>query len=176
MINKLIYLDNWQHITYRNGEITASSVWSDSHLPQLVNFADGLPWHDGGSGENQWLEFTFATPVTINGFRTKAHSSWDGSAFKDYEFQVYANSWITIKSGVGENQDCCEWQVILFNETTSHRFRLFMKNNWGYGYLTIQELQLSFLNGIVLFIMYDILFLVPASINLFCIISRYGGF
>ena len=147
VIHSLFVLDNWQHITYRNGEITASSVWSDSHLPQLVNFADGLPWHDGGSGENQWLEFTFATPVTINGFRTKAHHSWDNSSFKDFEFQIYNNSWITIKSGVGINQDCCEWQVIYFDETISDRFRLFMKNNWGYGWLTIQELQFNFLKG-----------------------------
>merc|ERR1712010_326691 len=49
--------------------------------------------------------------------------------------------------GQGKNQDCkntdCDWQEIRMQPTTAKYFRLFMVNNWGYGWLSIDQLELS---------------------------------
>ena len=139
--------EGWQSASWAGGEITASTSWDSSTLPQNLNKPSGNPWHDKGNGKNQWLKFEFPNPINIKGIRTKAPSGWDGSAFKNYELQISenGNDWNTVKTGQGINQDCCSWQEIDFPQSTAKFFRLYMKDNWGYGWIAIQEMQFNVL-------------------------------
>jgi len=129
--------------------VTASSSWSKDYTPDKLVGAGNAPWHGRGQGANGWLMFAFAQPTKLDGFRTKAPKDWDGSSFKDYRFEESNDGkhWKVIKSGQGQNQDCkntdCDWQEIRFTPTTAKYFRLFMVNNWGYGWLSIDQLELS---------------------------------
>lgn len=136
----------WEPITNKDGEVTSSTRWSNAYAPKNVNIPGGNPWHGKGHGKNQWLKFTFPVQVTIDGFRTKANQGWDKSAFKNYRFEMSnnGNTWTTLNSGQGINQDCCGWQEFKFDPATAKFFRLYMVNNWGYGWLSIQQIQLSF--------------------------------
>ena len=129
--------------------LSASSSWDCGHNPDMIRSASGNPWHAKGSGTHQWIKFAFPRSVTVDGFRTAAHSGWDGSAFKDYRFESSddGSSWSTVKSGVGQNQDCCSWQEIRFTATTAEYFRLYMIDDWGYKFLSINHLELAIGTG-----------------------------
>jgi len=137
--------------TLESALISASSSYSADYLPQNIVLSGSNPWHSGtpNPGVNQWLKFEFSDEVTINGFRTKAHTSWDGSSFKDYRFETFSAgpNWEVIKEGQGINQDCCDFQEIRFPATTGKFFRLFMVNNWGYGWLSLEYMEFSFIGG-----------------------------
>ena len=105
------------------------------------------PWHSSSGGE-EWITFEFPENTTLQGFRTKAHSGWGGSHFKDFRFEYASGSddWHTFYTGQGSNLDCCEWETIVFdtNSPATQKFRLFMINTWGYPYLTLEQLQLYY--------------------------------
>ena len=73
------------------------------------------------------------------------HSGWDHSSFKNYEFQVShdgGNTYQTFYSGVGVDQDCCSWQEISLRSPASGKdFRLYMIDNWGGGWLSIEQME-----------------------------------
>lgn len=122
--------------------ITASSSHNEHYLPDNIRLEAGKPWHDD-TGNNAWLMFNFTSPVTINGFRTKAPTNWPRSAFKSYRFEQSGDgeSWVIVKSGEGADLSCCEWQEIMLCETSSQYFRLYMLDTWQYSYFTINQLE-----------------------------------
>jgi hypothetical protein len=76
----------------------------------------------------------------------KRPSGWINSAFKEYAFQVSVDegiTWANVHTGTGENQDCCDFQTITFddNPTIGKYFRLYMHNNWDYGHFTISYME-----------------------------------
>merc|ERR1712227_52843 len=128
-----------------NTKITASSSWDRDYLPGNIKTSGTNPWHAarGTGGMDDYLVFEFAYAVTVNGFRTKAHSGWDGSAFKNYWFEVSEDGveWTMVQAGQGINQDCCEWQEISVCETTGKLFRLYMVDDYRYGYHSLEEME-----------------------------------
>ena len=106
---------SWQSIDLAT--ITASSFWTDetgknSYAPDNLKKPNSNPWHSGKASKSQpgWLSFSFPQDITVDGFRVKAHSGWDGSAFKDFRFEISSDdgaTWKTAKLGQGSNLDCC---------------------------------------------------------------------
>jgi len=94
---------------------------------------------------NQYIVLDAGAAITLKGFRVKAPSAWDGSAFKNFRFE-YSNdgsTWKTALAGQGKNQDCCAWQTFSFAAQHARYYRLYMVDNWGYGFLSIQEMQVD---------------------------------
>merc|ERR1711972_103662 len=137
-----------------NVQLAASSEWSSSYTVNNLKTAGTNPWHNHGSeGKTAWITFTFPGPVALKGLRTKAHSSWDGSAFKEFRFefsQDEGSTWTSFYQGQGSNLDCCDWEEIDFGTLTprSRMFRLVMENPHGYAYLSIEQLQLEICSGL----------------------------
>jgi len=135
--------------------ITASSYYNlddVNYSPDNIKIPGTKPWHSLTDTGNEWLQFVFPTAVSINGFRTKAHEGWDGTAFKNYRFEVSLDegqTWQIIKEGFGINQDCCDWQEISVACTTSKYFRLFMVDSWdpANNYLTMEQFEFSYCFG-----------------------------
>ena len=81
--------------------------------------------------------------MTVYGFRATWPEGWDSSAFKTFDFKYERdNAWIAAMSGEGADMDCCGFQTVTFCGCSSTSFRLYMIDNWGYGRLTIQYLEL----------------------------------
>jgi len=139
------YKDTWIALDKADVTVTASTSWSDDYNPSKLVEGQNNPWHGRGNGQNQWLQFAFSNDRRLGGFRYQAHTGWDGSSFKDYRFEKSndGSNWVTVKSGQGVNLDCCEWEEITWDGTPSAKyFRLFMVNDWGYKWLSINRLEL----------------------------------
>ena len=116
-----------------------------------MKFFIGPPWHSKGA-KQQWLQFEFPRPVSINGFRTKAPDIYDHGMFKNFSFLVSPDgqTWTSVNEGIGIDQDCCAWHDITFDCVTSSYFRLYMIDNWGYrdgNYFVIQQMDLTHCTG-----------------------------
>ena len=87
--------------------------------------------------------------VTVSGFRARFHAGWDGSAFKEYQFEYEhgdendgsSSVFLVAAEGTGRDMDCCDWQTIQFAPRHASKWRLFMEDNWGHGYLTIEYIE-----------------------------------
>ena len=136
--------DTWTTLDGSHCTLSASTSKSSSYGPAQLKSAAGKPWHSEGTGLSQWIQFTFPDAVSVSGFRTSAPAGLDTSAFKEYKFQssVDGATWTTVNQGRGANQDCCDWQTITFPGTTAKFFRLFMVNDWGYKWISINNLEL----------------------------------
>ena len=140
-------------------KLKASSEWDSRFGVDNIKRPNTNPWHGRGNGTNQWITFEFDDFTEVTGFRYKAHAGWDGSSFKNFNFDYYSESnsaWQTFHHGQGSNLDCCQWKKIwLTMSPKAKRFRLYMIDDWGYNWLSIQQLQLETTgcwNGIYFFI------------------------
>ena len=100
---------------------------------------------------NQWISFGFGDFTEITAIRYKADETRMGSSFKQYRFEYSSDSgstWTSFHTGQGDNFQCCDWKEISLEDSpiTKH-FRLFMIDNWGYGYLAIAQLELKAIVG-----------------------------
>lgn len=125
--------------------VTASSSWSSQYMPENIKTESGKPWHDKGHGKNQFLVFDMGNVKTVHKFRVKMNQGWDHSAFKDFRFEYGISTngpWKIAMKGQGIDQDCCDFQEFAFPSAVSARYwRLYMVNNWGYGWLSIQYIE-----------------------------------
>ena len=105
------------------------------------------PWHGRGNGKDQWITFAFNDLTRITGFRYKAHTdSWCGPSFKNFRFEYSLDAgttWKMFYQGRGINIACCEWEEINLpvSPRTTH-FRLYMIDNWGASWFSIEQAQL----------------------------------
>jgi len=128
--------------------LSASTTWNADYPPANIKVASGRPWHDKGSGVNQYIVLDAGAAITLKGFRVKAPTGWHGSAFKNFRFEYalvgsgpWSNAIATPTQGV--NLKCCAWQTFSFVPRDAQHYRLYMVDNWGYGWLTIQEMQVD---------------------------------
>ena len=131
--------------------LTASTEWDNRYRVENIRKPNTKPWHGRGKGKNQWIIFNFRTHVKLSGFRYKAHTGWDGSSFKNFRFEYASNNgnrWNIFHEGQGPNLDCCQWRVMdLHTSPLAKTFRLFMIDDWGYDWLSIEQLQLKTINN-----------------------------
>jgi hypothetical protein len=143
---------HWNDLT--NVVVTSSSQRSEYGIDNIKS-ETAKPWHSKCNTypscsyppENEWISFEFPQAVSLKGFKVKAPEGYDGSSFKDYRFEYSSSGggWIGFHLGQGGNLDCCDWQTLSFETGSpfSKKFRLFMVNEWGYGHLVINQLQLK---------------------------------
>lgn len=134
-------MENWNDLS--SVSLTASSEWDSNYAVNNIKGSTTNPWHGRGMG-SAWISFKFEKAVRISGFRYRNPSGWDGSSFKNFRFEHQTNNgWESFHEGQGPDLDCCAWQEIRLNTSPlADSFRLFMLDDWGYGWLAIQELQL----------------------------------
>ena len=130
--------------------LVASSTYRNKYsIDNVLLFDTQKSWWSRSKPAH--INFNFAHPVTISGFRVMAAKgdTYDDNLFKDYKFQVISDEgWKTVIYGQGDRVECCEWQELDFQPVTSYQFRLSMMSNWGKSsYIALSELQLRFNRG-----------------------------
>mmetsp|Transcript_1393 Transcript_1393/g.1896 ORF Transcript_1393/g.1896 Transcript_1393/m.1896 type:complete len:428 (-) Transcript_1393:282-1565(-) len=132
-----IGLDGWT--------LESSSQWDPNYCASNLKYPLGDPWHDGQHGIEQWVSFHKSHQVTISGFKVQRPlEAWKGSGFTDFKFQ-YSNdneNWQTALSGQGANLNLGAIEEFTFAPVSARYWRLYMADNWGYGYLAIQYMEL----------------------------------
>ena len=139
------YGDKWDDLT--NVTLQASSKYDSRFAIDNVKSEGGKPWHSLATGA-QWITFQFPSNVSLAGFRSKAHSTWDGLRFNQFSFQYSTDggsTWIKFYEGKGSNLDCCNWETFIFGSTSilASNFRLSMTSSYdSRTYIVIAQLQL----------------------------------
>jgi len=122
--------------------LSASTTYP-SLSPDNIKVAGGHMWHDNENGVEGYIVLTASAAVTLKGFRVKAPLA--GPAFKNFRFEydlLGSDPWKTALAGKGVNR-CCDWQTFSFPAQHARYWRLYMVDNWGYGWLAIEEMQVD---------------------------------
>ena len=133
-----------KYVSEEKGHTSASSTYQEHKPAYMENDQDANYWQ-AQENENEWLMFQFPRKVKINVFKTRTPQG--AQPFRNYNFQLHnGTNWTIIYEGE-RNAECCFWEHIDLPPAEGDTFRLLLKNTWGYGKISIQELKLSFEKG-----------------------------
>ena len=162
-----VLIQNNLSIWHSGGEGTSDdSSIMESGCPNLPFCPQSWPYN-----KNQWLAFDLKACYTLSGFRTRLPSLamsptykfknvtrtdkyftnstekldwWQRAQFKDFSFE-FSNAgingpWTAALTDVGQTL-YTQWQEYFFQPITARYWRLFMHNNFGFGYMAIGAIE-----------------------------------
>ena len=100
---------------------------------------------------NQWIQFAFPSPITIDGFRIKSAKSYPDGIFAKFNLEISddGRTWAPAFSGEGERLECCNWLEFggKWGGAMAKFFRLNMDGNIKGPYLALGEFQFHYGSG-----------------------------
>lgn len=126
---------------------TSSSQWDGSFSANNVIESTGNPWHSGAGatpGRNQWLAFDFGAPKRLTAIALSQPQGWAGAEVQNFAIKASGTTdgpWETVAEFTALRQK--DEQMFTFPAATARCWQIFLKDEYGYGYITVQHARFT---------------------------------
>jgi len=126
-----------------SGGTASADTAGDGAAANAFDDNNGTRWGTN-SGSTGWLEYDFGTTKTIRQYTVRARDGSVAQSPKDWTFQYYNGSWVTVDTVTGEtawgSNELRTFAVDTAN--VAQRWRINVSNNNGGGRVSIAEMEM----------------------------------